>query len=213
MHTIVASDLCKTLGTRRALSHVDLTVDSAELVILLGPNGAGKTTLLRILAGVLKTDSGSVAILSDGSPTSPSGRKHLGYAPQSTAIYDELTLEENLAFFARMQRIASADISGAVERGLEFSGLQSRCSARAGSLSSGMKRRLHVACATVHRPLVLLLDEPTAGVDAESSAHLISAIDAMRAHGTSVVWSTHEAGPLLELGARAVNLANGEVVS
>jgi ABC-2 type transport system ATP-binding protein len=213
MPAIVASDLCKMLGKRKALSHVDLAVDSAEIVILLGPNGAGKTTLLRILAGVLKSDSGTVAILSDGSPTHPSGRRHLGYAPQSTAIYEELTVEENLVFFARMQRLAAADVPEAVERGLEFSGLGARRSARASSLSSGMKRRLHVACAAIHRPRVLLLDEPTAGVDAESSALLISSIEAMRARGTSIVWSTHDAAPLLELGARAVNLANGEVVS
>jgi ABC-2 type transport system ATP-binding protein len=196
-----------------ALRNVSIAVKPSELVVLLGANGAGKTTLLRVLAGVMRADAGTVNIFGEGSPSSRQARMHLGYAPQSTAIYDELTVEENLAFFARMQRVASADVAEAVLRGLEFCGLANRRSARASSLSSGMKRRLHVACAVVHRPQALLLDEPTAGVDAESCAHLVSAIDAMRKRGTAIVWSTHDAAPLVELGARAMSLSNGQVVS
>ncbi|MEO7112457.1 MAG: ABC transporter ATP-binding protein [Polyangiaceae bacterium] len=213
MQTILASGLCKVLGQRTALRNVDIAVEPAELVVLLGANGAGKTTLLRVLAGVLRADAGTVSIFGEGSPSSRRARMHLGYAPQSTAIYDELTVEENLAFFARMQRVASCDVPAAIDRGLEFADLVQRRSARASSLSSGMKRRLHVACAVVHQPRALLLDEPTAGVDAESCAHLVSSIDAMRRRGTAIVWSTHDATPLVELGARSMNLANGEVVS
>ncbi|MGZ3478307.1 MAG: ABC transporter ATP-binding protein, partial [Polyangiales bacterium] len=185
----------KRLGTTLALGGVDLEVQSAEIVALLGPNGAGKTTLLHVLAGLSKPDEGTVHVAGAADPTRAEVRKRIGFAPQPTAVYEDLTVEENLAFFARIQGVPKKELESAVARGLAFAQLESRASARAGTLSGGMRRRLHVASAIVHQPSVLLLDEPTVGIDAASCEHLLQAIGALRDRGTAVVWSTHDASP------------------
>jgi ABC-2 type transport system ATP-binding protein len=196
-----------------ALAGVDLDVEDREVVALMGPNGAGKTTLLHVLAGLLAPDEGSVRIDGALDPTRPVVRRHLGFAPQPTAIYEDLTVEENLAFFARIQGVARDGIVDAVSRGLAFARLESRAQARAGTLSGGMRRRLHVASAIVHRPRLLLLDEPTVGIDASSCEHLLEAIGRLRDEGTAVVWSTHDDSPIDKLGARRFVLERGRVLS
>jgi ABC-2 type transport system ATP-binding protein len=208
-----AKGLKKRLGTTLALGGVDLAVEPGEIVALLGPNGAGKTTLLHVLAGLLRPDEGSVHVAGAIDPTRASVRKHLGFAPQPTAVYEDLTVEENLTFFARIHGVPRREIEGAVARGLAFAQLESRASARAGTLSGGMRRRLHVASAIVHQPAVLLLDEPTVGIDSASCDHLLQAIGALRDKGTAVVWSTHDDRPIEVLSARPFHLERGRVVS
>ncbi len=201
-----------TKGGRRALDGVSLRVASGEVVALLGPNGAGKTTLLQLLAGVEAPDAGTITIAGRLDPTRPNVRARLGFAPQSNAVYDELTVEENLRFFALLHGVSRTGAREAVDRGLVFSGLHDRRKARASTLSGGMRRRLHVAATVVHAPNVILLDEPLVGVDEASCAHLVAAIGALRDAGAAIVWSTHDRAPIDALGARPVRLAAGRIV-
>ena len=209
---LAAVGVSKRLGTTLALRGVDVAVVPGEVVALRGPNGAGKTTLLHVLAGLLRPDDGTVIVDGAEDPTRPAVRARIGFAPQPTALYDDLSVAENLAFFATLHGVPRAARPAAVARGLAFARLEARTAARAGTLSGGMRRRLHVAAAVVHAPAVLLLDEPTVGVDGASCAHLLAAVAALRDAGTAVVWSTHDDGPVAVLGARVVRLERGRAV-
>ena len=199
----------KRLGPTWALDGVDLHVRSGEVVGLVGPNGAGKTTLLHLLAGVLTPDAGSIEI-EGGDPTAPATRRAIGFAPQATAIYDELSCEENLAFFARVHGMRGSELRVGVDEALSFAGLGDRRRHRAGTLSGGMKRRLHVATASVHRPSLLLLDEPTVGVDASSREHLMKHLALLEC---AIVYASHHLDEIERLCSRTIHLTRGRVTS
>jgi ABC-2 type transport system ATP-binding protein len=182
--------LSKRYRGRPALHPCDLQVAAGEALFVLGPNGAGKSTLLGLCAGVIAPDAGEVYLASLPARR-PAARAGLGFVPQALAIYPRLTVSENLAFFARVLGVARAELPARVEHGLAVAGLAARGGALAGALSLGMQRRLHFACAVLHRPRVLLLDEPTVGVDPQSRALLHAAIEAQRRSGAAIVCATH----------------------
>lgn len=188
---IVARGLTKRFGQRIAVSAVDLSVKRGEAFGLLGPNGAGKTTTLSMLVGLLEPDSGEVEIAGRGSPTDPSIRRLIGIAPQHLSLYDDLTAEENLAFFGRMYGMTGAELNERVAWGLELAQLTDRRKHRCKTFSGGMKRRLNLAAGLIHEPRVVLLDEPTVGVDPQSRNHLIETIGKLRSDGLTVVLTTH----------------------
>jgi ABC-2 type transport system ATP-binding protein len=181
----------KRYGSFAALSGIDLSVASGETLALLGPNGAGKTTLMQLMAGVLQPDSGQISLEGLGAPTRASVRRALGYAPQALAVYPQLSARENLQFFARLHGVSRSEAPERVQFGLELADLGSRAEQRAGTFSGGMQRRLNLACAVVHRPRLLLLDEPTVGVDPHSRHHLLEAVAALRSLGMALIYSTH----------------------
>jgi ABC-2 type transport system ATP-binding protein len=183
--------LAKSYGRVSALAGVDFTVAAGETLALLGPNGAGKTTLMQLMAGVIKPDHGTVRLADLGEPSCASVRRALGYAPQALAVYPQLTARENLVFFAKLYGVRKSDIEARVRYGLELSDLSSRADQRAGTFSGGMQRRLNLACAVVHEPKLLLLDEPTVGVDPHSRNHLLECVTELRRSGVSLVYSTH----------------------
>lgn len=222
---LAVESVSKSYGRAVALANVSLGVALGETLALLGPNGAGKTTLMQLLAGVSRPDEGRVSLVGLGEPTQPSVRRALGFAPQALAVYPQLTARENLVFFARLHGVARADLAERVRFGLELSDLASRADHRAGTFSGGMQRRLNLACAVVHKPRLLLLDEPTVGVDPHSRNHLLESVAALRGIGMAMVYSTHlmdeadrlcdrvaimDRGKLLALGeARALCAAHG----
>jgi ABC-2 type transport system ATP-binding protein len=181
----------KRYGTTLALAGVELTVASAETLALLGPNGAGKTTLMRLLAGVERPDSGSVTLEGLGDPTRPAIRRAIGFAPQALAVYPQLSARENLRFFAELYGVPRVELDARIDYGLSLSDLHGRADQRAGSFSAGMQRRLNLACAVVHRPQLLLLDEPTVGVDPHTRNHLLESVAALREIGVTLIYSTH----------------------
>jgi len=174
-----------------AVDDLSLEIHRGEVFGLLGPNGAGKTTTVGMLMGLLTPDRGSVEIEGLGSPADPRVRGHLGVAPQSLAIYDELTGRQNLEFFARVQGLSGGRLSARVEEALGFVNLADRAGDLAGKYSGGMKRRLNLAVALVHDPLVIVLDEPTAGVDPQSRNAIFENIGTLKASGRTVIYTTH----------------------
>jgi ABC-2 type transport system ATP-binding protein len=188
-------DLRKTHGRTLALDGVSLRVEAGEILGLLGPNGAGKSTLVSIATGLLAADHGEVRLeLSGGrggSPRDPAVRRQIGLAPQSLALYDELSGAENLRFFAGLQGCAGQHLRARVDAALAFVGLEDRRDDRVKTYSGGMARRLNLAAALVHDPALLLLDEPTVGVDPHSRARLLDNVEQLRAQGKAVLYTTH----------------------
>ena len=187
---IDARGLVKSYGAVKALQDVDLEVGRGELFGLLGPNGAGKSTLISLISGLLLPSSGSVQV-NGHAPTSSMAKRQLGIAPQSLALYEELSARDNLQFFGRLYGLQGLALKTACERVLEFVGLADRAADRVEHYSGGMKRRLNLAIALLHEPEVLLLDEPTAGVDPQSRNRLFDSVLALKEQGTTIIYTTH----------------------
>lgn len=211
---IAVEGLRKRYGARTALADVSLNVDAGEIVGLLGPNGAGKSTTLAILATLLPPDEGRIAIAGHVLPEATrAARRSLGFVPQQVALYPTLTGRENLLFFGRMLGLARAACANATTVALEIVGLRERADDRVEHYSGGMRRRLNLACGILHTPRVLLLDEPTAGVDLQSRQRIHAAIAHLAAAGTAVLASTHDMEEVERLCGRTVLLDGGRVVA
>lgn len=187
---IQVDGLHKSYGSHKAVDGVSFEIARGETFGLLGPNGAGKTTTLSMLIGLLKPDEGSVRINGDD-PAKPATRLQVGIAPQALSLYEELSAEENLTFFAQLYGYDGTQLKERVEWALEFAALGDRRKDRATTFSGGMKRRLNMACAMIHEPSVILLDEPTVGVDPQSRNHIFERIEELKAAGRTIIYTTH----------------------
>jgi len=205
-------NLRKSYGDVPALRGVDLHVGEGEIVGLLGPNGAGKTTLVSIVAGLRKPDSGAVRI-AGADPTKPATRRMVGLAPQELGIYASLTVRENLAVFAEMAGLRGRPLAGRIDEVAELLSLQALLDRPAQFLSGGEKRRVHTGMALVHRPRLLLLDEPTTGVDVSTRADLLAAVRGLGAEGAAICYSTHYLPEVEALGASVAIIDRGEIVA
>jgi ABC-2 type transport system ATP-binding protein len=186
-------DLAYSYGERPAIDGVSLRIERGEIFGLLGPNGAGKTTTISCIAGLRRPSRGSMSF--DGRAYAPasddSHRARIGIVPQDLAIYGELSARENLEFFGRLHGLEGGALAAAVGRALQLAGLAERAGDRVDSFSGGMKRRLNLAAGDLHAPDLLLLDEPTAGVDPQSRNHLFDALDQLRRSGRTLLLTTH----------------------
>jgi heme exporter protein A len=210
MTVIEARQLTKSFGPRTALAGVDLSMGAGEFVTLVGPNGAGKTTLLRILATLSRPSSGTLRIT--GLDTSRQGeevRRYIGFLSHRTLLYDDLTAEQNLRFYARMYDIPLD--SGRVEGLLEQVGLGLRRHDLVQAFSRGMRQRLAVARSVLHRPRVLLLDEPYTGLDPQAVDMLASLLTRLSGEGCAVLLTTHRLGRGLATGERVIVLHRGRI--
>jgi ABC-2 type transport system ATP-binding protein len=181
---IEATNVRKRFGSVQALDGITLHVPAGTVYGLLGPNGSGKTTLIRSLVGLVKPDEGTLNVLGAHMPRRQV-LASIGYMTQAPALYADLTAEENIRFFARVQG------GGDIESALRFVDLWDRRRSITSTLSGGMRTRLSLACALVHRPSLLLLDEPTVGVDPQLRATLWDGLRAMAAEGTTILVSSH----------------------
>jgi ABC-2 type transport system ATP-binding protein len=193
-----ARDLVKRYGEREALRGVSFSAAAGELVAVIGPNGAGKTTLLSILAGILRPDDGAIEV--------EQGR--VGWVPQQAALYRRLTVEENLLLFARLEK--REDPRASTEQMLELTGLDERRGEIVARLSGGNQQRINIAIGLLARPRVLLLDEPSVGLDPRQRARLWEFIDGLADDGTTVIFSTHDIQEAERYGGRLLVLADGE---
>ncbi len=191
MPAVSIRELTKAYGHVRALAAVSLEVEPGELCCLSGPDAAGKSTLLRILAGTLKPDSGTVSVLDEpGFPRSARLRYSIGYMPQRFAIYADLTAEENLAFYCAFYGLDGDRTARRVEHLLDLTRLAKFRRFRAGNLSGGMKQKLVLACALVHEPDLMILDEPTTGIDPLSRREFWGILTDYLARGKTIVYSS-----------------------
>lgn len=205
-------DVRKSFGATTALDGLSLQVREGEIFGLLGPNGAGKSTLMALVSGLLRPDAGSVHV--DGaSPAAPATRRRIGLAPQALALYDTLTARENLEFFGRLHGLDARTLRARVDAALAFVALAERQHDRAGGYSGGMKRRLNLAAALLHEPDMVLLDEPTAGVDPQSRNALFDNVEALRARGRTVVYTTHYMEEVERLCDRIAIVDRGRVLA
>ena len=187
------SELTYRYGERVAAKGVSFTVRRGECFGLLGPNGAGKTTTISCISGLLAQWEGKLEF--DGAPFFPArnskDRGRLGYVPQELALYPNLTAEENLLFFAKLSGVKTAELSQAVDENLSLAGLTDRRKDLVSTFSGGMQRRLNLAAGLIHSPQLILLDEPTVGVDPQSRNHLFETLLKLKEQGQSLLYTTH----------------------
>ncbi|HEY1252578.1 MAG TPA: ABC transporter ATP-binding protein [Thermoanaerobaculia bacterium] len=205
-------DLSKSFGGRKALDGVTLDLLPGETLGLLGPNGAGKTTLVRSVAGRAVPDGGSLSILGLA-PSEDAARAVRGWVPQEIALYPLLSARENLWTFGRYQGLAGAALDAGIRKSLDWIGLADRAEDKTDSLSGGMKRRLNIAAGTIHGPRVLLLDEPTVGVDPQSRERIYAMIGELKTGGVSLLYTTHYMEEAERLCDRIAIIDNGRIIA
>jgi ABC-2 type transport system ATP-binding protein len=188
---IAVNHLCKRFNGIVAVNDVGFDVAQGQTFGLLGPNGAGKTTTISILCGLLRPDEGTVSLAGQTDPTLPGVRASLGVVPQSLALYDELSAQRNLEFFGRINELTGQRLKDRVAACLEMAGLTARRKDKVATFSGGMKRRLNLVCALLHEPRILLLDEPTVGVDPQSRNLIFDSIGKLKAEGHTIIYTTH----------------------
>lgn len=207
-------NVAKSFKAIHAVQDVSFTVQPGEIVGLLGPNGAGKTTTVSMVAGIIAPDRGSVLI--DGAPLARDDdprKRRIGLVPQDLALIDELSASDNLAYAGGLLGLGGRHFAGRAATALEFVGLADRATSKVGTFSGGMKRRLNLAAGMLHDPGLLLLDEPTVGVDPQSRNAIFDAIETLRAHGTAIVYTTHYMEEAERLCDRLVIVDHGQVVA
>ena len=205
-------DLCRSFGSLKAVDHLSFEVARGEAFGLLGPNGAGKSTTMMMICGVLAADSGEIRI--DGRTLDgriPASRNRMGVVPQDLAIYPDLSARENLLFFGRLYHLSGRELHRRVDEVLDQVGLLGRAADHAQTFSGGMKRRLNFAAAILHAPILLILDEPTVGVDPQSRAHLMDCIRQMQQAGTAIIYASHYMEEVQALCSRAAIIDHGQL--
>jgi heme ABC exporter ATP-binding subunit CcmA len=210
MHAIELQEVEKRFGTQPVLQRVNMRVERGEAFALLGPNGAGKTTLIRIVATLLRQDSGEVRVLGyDTREEAQEVRRRIGVVSHNPLLYEELTARENLEFYARAYGVELA----AVEEMLERVKLEERAEDLVATFSRGMKQRLSIARALLHSPEVLLLDEPTTGLDVKGRRDFYALLQELLRKGTTLLMTTHHLDEAERLCARGAVLHAGRVVA
>ena len=209
---IKADNLKKRFGDTVAVDDVSFEVTKGETFGLLGPNGAGKTTTINILCGLIRPDQGSVSLDGKTDPTLPSVRLSLGVVPQTLALYEELSAQENLRFFGRIYGLRGRKLKERISSCLEIAGLSQRSKERVSKYSGGMKRRLNMVSSLLHDPPLLLLDEPTVGVDPQSRNLIFENIEAMRKQGRTIIYTTHYMEEAQRLCDRIAILDHGKIL-
>jgi ABC-2 type transport system ATP-binding protein len=209
-----ATDLRKSFGANAAVAGVSLAVNPGEIVGLLGPNGAGKSTTISMICGLARPDAGTVTIAGEPIGEDASAvKRRIGLVPQELSLYEDLSTIGNLELFGALYGITGAVLAGRMHAALELVGLADHAKAKPATFSGGMKRRLNIACALVHDPDVLLLDEPTVGVDPQSRNAIFANIEALRARGKAIVYTTHYMEEAERLCDRIVIMDHGRVVA
>lgn len=185
-------NLVKRYGEFLAIDNLSLKVKEGEILGLLGPNGAGKTTTINTMLGLLSYDSGEISIFEKNLRTSEKEIKsNIGVVPQNIALYYELTAYENLDLFGRLYGLKGRALTQGIEDALEFTGLKEKRKSKVHTFSGGMKRRLNIACALVHKPKFIIMDEPTVGIDPQSRNYILEAVRKLNENGCTIIYTSH----------------------
>ena len=185
-------NVVKRYGDTLALDHLNLNVNKGEILGLLGPNGAGKTTAIHTLCGLIDADSGETTVLGHKqSIKNLEARREIGLVTQEITVFTELSASENLRYFGGLYGLRGASLQANVNEMLDFVGLSDRAKKKPATFSGGMQRRLNIACALVHKPKLVVMDEPTVGIDPQSRNHILESVKEIAKNGTTVVYTTH----------------------
>jgi ABC-2 type transport system ATP-binding protein len=208
------SDVVKRFGSTLALDHVDVEIRKGEILGLLGPNGAGKTTAIRALCGLIGIDSGAIEVF--GIPQRPGLmeiKRRIGLVTQEITIFEDVSARENLQFFAGLYGLRGQELEERIVETLEFVGLTENADKRVKKYSGGMKRRLNVACALTHRPELLIMDEPTVGIDPQSRNHILQQVRALRDVGTTILYTSHYMEEVEAIASRVLIMDQGHIIA
>jgi ABC-2 type transport system ATP-binding protein len=206
--------LTKRYGDLTAVDNLDFEVREGEIFGFLGPNGAGKSTTLNIICSLLSYDRGEVTVAGcDLARQSRQIRAIIGLVPQEIALFENLTVRENVAFFAGLYGMKGRARKEAVAEALAFVGLTEHAKKRVGRMSGGMKRRLNIACGIVHHPRLIILDEPTVGVDAQGREHIMNSIRALRDRGATIIYTSHYMPEVQEICDRIAIIDHGRLIA
>jgi ABC-2 type transport system ATP-binding protein len=207
-------NLVKRYGDVLAVDHVNIDIQEGEIFGLLGPNGAGKTTLINMILGLTKIDGGDINIFGkDSIRHAGEVKKNIGIVPQEIAIYEDLTAAENITFFGRLYGLRGTELQDRVKEALDFVGLAERSKQYPKKFSGGMKRRLNIACAVVHRPKLIVMDEPTVGIDPQSRNHIMDSVRTIHENGTAILYTSHYMEEVEELCTRVIIMDQGRVIA
>jgi ABC-2 type transport system ATP-binding protein len=211
---IQVQDLHKAFGEIQAVQGVSFDVQPGEIFSLLGPNGAGKTTTISMLSTLLRPDQGDALVLGHSINRDPMGVKAvLGVVPQEIALYEDLSALENLTFWGKMYGLRGAALRSRVTEVLEIIGLTERASDRVSKFSGGMKRRVNIGVALLHRPQVIYMDEPTVGIDPQSRRNILDSVVALKDQGMTVLYTTHYMEEAQELSDHIAIMDHGQLIA
>ena len=214
MDAIVVENLYKSFAELQAVQDVSFTVQHGEIFSLLGPNGAGKTTTISMLSTLLRPDKGDAKVLGHSITHDPMGVKSvLGVVPQEIALYEDLSARENLTFWGKMYGLRGTKLKSRVEEVLSLIGLTERAGGRVEKFSGGMKRRVNIGVALLHKPQVIFMDEPTVGIDPQSRRSILDSVIELKNQGMSVLYTTHYMEEAQELSDHIAIMDQGRLIA
>jgi ABC-2 type transport system ATP-binding protein len=207
-------DLQRSFGDTKAVQGVSFEVRQGEIYSLLGPNGAGKTTTISMLSCLLRPDGGDARVMGHSIREDPMGVKSvLGFVPQEIALYEDLSARENLTFWGKMYGLRGGTLKARVDEVLDVIGLRDRAKERVGKYSGGMKRRVNIGVALLHKPQVIYMDEPTVGIDPQSRRNILDSVVTLKDQGMTVLYTTHYMEEAQELSDQIGIMDHGKMIA
>lgn len=213
---IEVKQLSKSYQKKKVVQEVSFNIYEGEILCFLGPNGAAKSTTINILCGLLCYDQGTILFQGEALTTERKMQRfknYLGVVPQEISIYEELSAEKNVSFFASLYGISGHELKNNVSFALKSVGLLAHRKEKAQTFSGGMKRRLNIACAIAHRPKLLIMDEPTVGIDPQSRNHILQSIRQMNEKGMTILYTTHYMEEVEEISSRIIIMDHGNIIA
>lgn len=201
----------KAYHGHKAVNDISFKMHKGEILCLLGPNGAGKTTSIHMIAGILKQDGGEV--LYRGEKRTKEFQRRIGFVPQDIALYEHLSAYENIRFFASLYGLKKDLLKERIEEALDLAGLSNRRNDAVKTFSGGMKRRLNIACSLAHHPEIVIMDEPTVGIDPQSRNYILETIRKLKQQGTSILYTTHYMEEVETIADEIVIMDHGEIIA
>lgn len=207
----------KSYKDNKAVDGISFDVYRGEILCILGPNGAGKSTTINMLTGALGCDGGEISSVFSGGANIHKElnmyKRKLGIVPQDLAIYEDLSAIQNVRFFASLYGLKGAELIQRCEYALDFVGLLDKAKDKAKTFSGGMKRRLNIACAIAHKPEIIIMDEPTVGIDPQSRNHILESIKRLRDDGVTIIYTTHYMEEVEEISSRIIIIDHGKIIA
>ena len=214
MKILSINNLEKRYGDFTAVDNITLEVNEGEIFGFLGPNGAGKSTTINIVSGLIKSSAGEVNIFNKPlKKFEKEIKKKIGVVPQTLAIYSELSAEENIKFFASIYGVKGEELKKAVEYALEFTGLIEHRKTKAKNFSGGMMRRLNIACGIAHKPKLVIMDEPTVGIDPQSRNHILESVKELNRNGCTIIYTSHYMEEVENICDRIAIIDKGKIIA